>query len=481
MEPFISPTTAMLIVGALSIMLLSFGFFISKKMVKNSSDFLYAGRNVGLAFSTATLIAAWVTGNTTMAAPEQGYTLGLIACFGYASAGLPLIAFAPIALRIKKLVPGGCTPGDFMRVRYGKSVWGLYLLLSAWYFLGCLITQAMAGGILMQSLAGTPYIMGMLVIMVVCTIYTLMGGMKAVMATDYVLSLLILAVLFVASVMAYLTFGADAVYDGVIKSAPDRMNLISAAGIMYLGSNFLFASGEIFHSNQWWQRVYASKDSVAAKSFILSGLIWMTVPIVAGSLAFVAIANGYTIPQVNMVFPIVVSQLLGKAGSVLVLIIIYAALASTVSSILTTSSNLIVQDIYKQLINPGVTDDKIVKYNRYVIVGLSVFTIILTSRQFSSMYQILLFCGPAVASMVWPITFGVFNKRTNTNIVFASMLCGFLVGLATYFVISSYAAPVISAVVSGLILVIGTNAKPNAAFKWKELSEGIAASHTNAN
>lgn len=58
MQPFISPTTALVIVGAISILLLSFGFFISKKLIKNSNDFLYAGRNVGLAFSTATLIAA---------------------------------------------------------------------------------------------------------------------------------------------------------------------------------------------------------------------------------------------------------------------------------------------------------------------------------------------------------------------------------------------------------------------------------------
>ncbi len=473
MQPFITPSTALVIVGVLSILLLSFGFFISKKLVKNSSDFLYAGRNVGLAFSTATLIAAWVTGNTTMAAPEQAYNVGLIACFGYASAGLPLIVFAPLALRIKKLMPNGCTSGDFIRIRFGKAVWGLYLLLSAWYFIGCLITQAMAGGILLQALSGTPYLLGMLVVMVVCTIYTLMGGLKAVMATDYLLSMLILAVLFLAAIMAYSTFGAGAVYDGVMMAMPERMNLISGAGLMYLGSNFLFAAGEIFHSNQWWQRVYASKDTVAAKSFILSGLIWMTVPVVAGSLAFVAIANGYVVPQVNMVFPIVVSQLLGKGGSILVLVIIYAALASTVSSILTTSSNLIVQDIYKQLINPNVTDDQIVKYNRYVIVGLSLFAILLSWKQLASMYQILLFCGPAVACMVWPITYGLYNKKTNTKIVFASMLSGFVVGLIAYFLISSYAGPIVSAIVSGLILAVGTKMHPNTEFKWKSLNESM--------
>ena len=131
METFISPQLALLIVGVISIMLLSFGFFVGKKINKSSNDFLYAGRNVGLALSTATLIAAWVTGNTTMSAPEQGYTIGIIACFGYATAGLSLCIFAPLALRIKKVMPNGCTSGDFIRCRYGRPVWIVFLAISA--------------------------------------------------------------------------------------------------------------------------------------------------------------------------------------------------------------------------------------------------------------------------------------------------------------------------------------------------------------
>lgn len=471
MEPFISPLTALVVVGAISIALLSFGFFISKKLIKGSNDFLYAGRNVGLAFSTATLIAAWVTGNTTMAAPEQGYTLGLIACFGYASAGLPLVLFAPIALRIKKLMPNGCTSGDFMRIRFGKPVWGVYLFLSAWYFMGCLMTQAMAGGILLQALSGLDYLVGMLLIMSVCTLYTLKGGLKAVMATDYMLSLMILGILFLTAVLAYMRFSAGEVYTGIMANEPDRMNLITGVGLMYLGSNFLFAGGEIFHSNQWWARVYAAKEDVVSRSFILSGLIWMTVPVVAGSLAFVAISNNYLVPQVNMVFPIVVSHLLGPVGSILVLVIIYAALASTVSSLLTSSSNLLVQDIYKQLVNPRASGDDLMRYNKYVIVALSLLAIVLVWGQPASMYKVLLLTGPAVASMVWPIAMGIFDKTVNTTATFWAMLCGMVVGLCCYFIISPFAAPVFSAVVSGVIVFTGTKMRPDHGFRWKDLND----------
>lgn len=475
MEVFISAPLALVIVGALSVMLLSFGFFIGKRIKKDSNDFLYAGRNVGLALSTATLIAAWVTGNTTMSAPEQGYTIGILACFGYAVAGLSLCIFAPLALRIKKIMPHGCTSGDFVRCRYGKAVWIVFLLISAWYFVGFLMTQAMAGGILLQSLSGLEYHIGMLLIMVVCTVYTLKGGLKAILSTDFIMAMLILVMLLVTAVLAFFKFSPAQVYDGVMTNKPELMNILSGVGIMYLGSNFLFATGEIFHSNIWWQRIYAAKEKVTFRSFILSGLIWTTVPIIAGSMAFVAVAEGYVVPQVNMVFPIVVSKLLGPAGSVLVLIIIYSALASTVSSVLTASSNLLVQDIYKRAFKPNASDEQIVKYVRYTIVGMAVVTVILVWNQPASMYQVLYLTGSAVAATIWPIAMGIYNSRVNRTAVLVAMICSVGLGLVAYFSISSYAAPVVSALVGLVIISIGTKLSPDTSFSFDQLDEQVSA------
>ena len=475
MEVFISAPLALVIVGALSVMLLSFGFFIGKRIKKNSDDFLYAGRNVGLALSTATLIAAWVTGNTTMSAPEQGYTIGILACFGYATAGLSLCIFAPLALRIKKIMPHGCTSGDFVRCRYGKAVWIVFLLISAWYFVGFLMTQAMAGGILLQSLSGLEYHIGMLLIMVVCTVYTLKGGLKAILSTDFIMAMLILIMLLITAVLAFFKFSPAQVYDGVMAGKPELMNVLSGVGIMYLGSNFLFATGEIFHSNIWWQRIYAAKEKVTFRSFILSGLIWTTVPIIAGSLAFVAVAEGYVVPQVNMVFPIVVSKLLGPAGAVLVLIIVYSALASTVSSVLTASSNLLVQDIYKRAFKPDATDEQIVKYVRYTIVGMAVITVILVWNQPASMYQVLYLTGSAVAATIWPIAFGIYNSKVNRTAVLVAMLCSVGFGLVAYFTISSYAAPVVSALIGLVVISVGTKFSPDNSFSFDQLDEQVSA------
>jgi Na+/proline symporter len=174
-----------------------------------------------------------------------------------------------------------------------------------------------------------------------------------------------------------------------------------------------------------------------------------------------------------MVFPIVVSRLLGPAGAVLVLVVIYSALASTISSILTSSANLLVQDIYKSVFKPAATGEQIVKYVRFTIVGLAVLAVAITWTPINTMYQVLLLTGPAVAATVWPIAYGTFNKKTNKTAATLARVFGLVVGLIGYSFVSSYAAPIFSAVTSMLITVIGTQIAPDNKFRWKMLNEGL--------
>jgi urea-proton symporter len=473
MKAFITPQTAIVLLAGLSSLWIGLGFYYNKKMNKTSNDFLFAGRNVGMALSTATLLAAWVTGNSMMSAPEQGLTIGIGALIGYTTCGFGLVFFAPLAIRIKKIMPKGCTSGDFIRLRYGKVAWAIFLVLSVYYFLGFLMTQAMGGGLLIQALSGLDYRVGMLVIIGVTTLYTLKGGMRAIVTTDFIQCLLILFVLFLTAALAYGKLGFDNVYHGVMASQPERMNILAWAGIMQAFSNLIFSWGEIFAGNIWWQRLYSSNEKVIARSYILAGFTWMAVPLVSGSMALVTIAMGIDVPQVNMVFPILASTILGTLGSVMVFIVIYSALASTLSCLLSSSADLIVQDIYKQLINPKATDEQILKLAKILIVSLAVFTVILAWEPRTTMYKLLMLTGPAVSSMVWPIAYGLYKRESSAKAAIWAMLIGMAAGLYGYFVISPFAAPICSITASAIIMWVGTLIAPNKEFKWTQLSEDV--------
>ena len=100
--PFLAPGLAWALVVVFSVLWVALGVSWGARGQGDADDYMLAGRNIGLALSTATLMASWVTGNTTLLAPEFGYKNGLWGMFSYALAGLGLILFAPLALRIEE-------------------------------------------------------------------------------------------------------------------------------------------------------------------------------------------------------------------------------------------------------------------------------------------------------------------------------------------------------------------------------------------
>ena len=281
-----------------------------------------------------------------MLAPEFGYRNGLWGMFSYALAGLGLILFAPLALRIKDLMPSARTSGDFIRLRYGRAAWWVFMVITAIYTLGFLITQAMGAGILLEALSGFDYRLGMVVVIGVSTIYTLFGGMRAVVGTDFIQSLLIMVLLLVVAALAYMRFPSSDVHQALIASHPQRLNLLLPAGLLIAWNSALFSMGEVFHSNIWWSRVFASRRTVVFRSFVLGGLGWMTIPIVTGSIGLLALASKLEVPQVNMVFPVMTAQLLGAGGAALVFIVVFASLTSTLDSLLASTADLLAEDVF---------------------------------------------------------------------------------------------------------------------------------------
>ena len=289
--PFLEPGIAWALVVLFSVLWVALGIAWGRRGQGNADDYMLAGRNIGLALSTATLMASWVTGNTTLLAPEFGYKTGLWGMFSYALAGLGLILFAPLASRIKQLMPNGRTSGDFIRLRYGRLAWWVFMLITAIYTLGFLMTQAMGAGLLLQALSGFDYHVGMVVVIGVATVYTLFGGMRAVIGTDFIQSLLIMVLLAVVAVLAFRQFPMPEVHVSLLARHPDRLDLLLPAGLLIAWNSALFSMGEVFHNNIWWSRVFASRRSVVMTSFVLGGIAWMSVPMVTGSIGLVALAR----------------------------------------------------------------------------------------------------------------------------------------------------------------------------------------------
>jgi Na+/proline symporter len=470
-QPFLAPGIAWALVVIFSVLWIALGVSWGRKGKGDADDYMLAGRNIGLALSTATLMASWVTGNTTLLAPEFGYRNGLWGMFSYALAGLGLILFAPLALRIKQLMPAGRTSGDFFRLRYGRAAWWVFMVITAIYTLGFLMTQAMGAGILLEALSGFDYRLGMVVVIGVSTIYTLYGGMRAVVGTDFIQSLLIMVLLVVVAVLAFRQFPVPEVHRALVASHPGRLNLLLPAGLLIAWNSALFSMGEVFHNNIWWSRVFASRPSVVFRSFVFGGLAWMTVPVVTGSIGLVALAQAIELPQVNMVFPVVASQLLGAGGAAMVFVVVFASLTSTLDSLLASTADLVAEDVVFKLLNPRLSDAELKRATRLVVIGLGVVTLALSWPRLDSLASVLFFTGALVASTIWPVAYGLYWRSANRIAAIAAMVAGSGCGLLAYTLIAPYCAALISAAVSALVMAVGTQLWPER-FSWHILKEG---------
>lgn len=440
------------------------------KKAKDLTGYMVAGRNVGLALGTATAMATWVTSNTVMLAPQFAIQFGIWGMLAYSTASFGLFLFAPMARRIRHLMPNGFTSGDFIRLRYGRATWGVFLVITIFYSLTWLISMAMAGGIVLNTISGIPYEFGMSIILLVCVIYTLFGGLYAVIGTDYIQSVLIMIGVVVVGGAMMGRMEINAIYESVATNQPALLNVLLPASLMVIFNNLLFGFGEIFHNNVWWSRAFAMRKGVGAKAYVLAGLCWLPIPVAAGFFALGAAPFGINVTSPDMVGPLVATQVLGMAGAVVIFVVVFASLASSIDSLLAATSDIVTEDIFRKLLRPNASDETVRKAAAFIVVGLGFTAWLISLPRIGTLMDVLFFAGPLVASAIWPIAAGLYWKTTNRAGALCALLFGSIGGLIAYFTIGAFVAALIGAAISMLIVVLTTWLAPQN-FEWDILNE----------
>lgn len=457
-EPLLDARLGYLLLGLFGVLWVALGVWLGRN-VTTYEGFAVAGRNVGLALGAATAVATWITSNTTMVAPQLALQYGVWGMLAYSTASFGLLAFAPMAMRIRRLMPEGYTAVEFMRRRYGRPGGIPFFIVSVFYALIWLITMAMAGGKLLEVLSGIPYETGLTVVMTVCVLYTLFGGMYAVIGTDYIQSVIIVIGLVVVGIAVLVRIGLGEVHAELEVQRPMLLGVLFPAAVMTVFNSMLFGFGEIFHSNVWWSRALAIRESVGGRAFLLGGFIWLPIPILAGFLGLAAPALGVGISQPDAAGPLVAAHVLGGFGAVVVFVIIFCSLASSIDSLLAATGDLLAHDIVLPLVRqvghqPSEWGKRVAAGGCVVAISLLAWGVSLLSN--TDLVSVLFLAGPLVASCIWPILGGLYYCRPGPWAAAAAILGGSAAGLAAYCWIGDFCGALVGAATSGVVFGLAT-------------------------
>lgn len=408
---------------------------VLKKRVKSASDFLIAGRGLGIWLTTATLAAIQIGAGVILGGSELGAEGGVwpgtwygIGCGG----GLILAGFL-VAGKLRRR--GGFVPLDFFSDRYGESkairIWGWLSNIPS--LLGIFVAQIMAAGSIF-SLFGLDYLTGIIICGIVIMLYSVMGGMWGVAVTNFVQLGIIVIGLPLVAVISVSKLGSMgiATFGELIRTPFVPAGQLSRA--IFIIIPFLLAISVSYDAYMRYQS--AKSESVAKWGCIFGGIIVILISFcagivgAAGKLIYPDLANAAVLPKV-------VESSLHPIFAGLVVSALLAAAMSTGNCLLVSLAGCFSRDLYNKVFHPDAQLDELKHsktISRSVIIGALIIGILIALHAKGILFTIIIFNYPYMGSMLVPLLGGVLWKRATTRGAFASIIAGGLIGVGAFLV-----------------------------------------------
>ncbi len=425
----ISQSTSLSLIIIISLVFTLLGIYHSKKY-QGLSNYLTANRNIGLFSLTASLTAS-ALGAWILFGPASASTWGGIgAVIGYSlGTAFPMFFLIYLGKKIRKEFPKGSSLIEFMRKKFGKSLFKLILLITVFYMFIFLCAEVTAVAVLINYISGTELWITALIVLLSTLAYTLYGGLKASIFTDNI-QMIVISILLLISLIYINSFtGSDFSYEFIKEKNP---HLLSSSYIPSYTAGLTFfiavAATNLFHQGNW-QRVYAAKNfKTLRKSLIISFFIIIPVVFYMGFTGMVAFSIDPTIrPDLGFF-----TLLLKKQTVMLSLFVVVLGLAltiSTVDTLVNAISSLIVIDGKATFSLSKKTN--YLNFSKYIILFLSLICLIVASKGFDILYLFLL-ADLLCCAFVLTVFYSFYNKNINEKTAYISIIVGLIGGFLMF-------------------------------------------------
>ncbi|MFZ2055047.1 MAG: sodium:solute symporter [Candidatus Aminicenantales bacterium] len=440
------PVLDLVIIIAYLIGILAVGILSVRRLKLTSQVYFLAGRSLPWGMVGAALFASNISTIHLVGLAASGYNEGLVwgnfewmATFTLILLGL---VFAPFYFKSRI-----STLPEFLEKRFSPAARMFLAFMAILAALFIHIGMSLyAGAAVFKQFFGIDVITSIVIISVITAIYTILGGLKAVVVTETIQTGILILGAVLVTVFAILALPDQGIHNlAQLKAAvkPDQLSMLQSHSPVGLSWYAIFLGYPILGVWYWCsdqtivQRVLGARSQQDAQlgplfagALKILPVFIMVFPGVLGYVLF----RGMIGVNSNQTLPVLISRLIPTGLKGLISAGLLAALMSTIAAALNSSATLVAVDIVKRW-KPSISDERTVRIGRWSAV-LVMFVAMAWSTQ-GSRYSSIFEAINAIAShLAPPITtvflWGIFWKRGTKQAALTTLITGFSLGALAF-------------------------------------------------
>lgn len=453
-----------------TLVVLFIGYYSSKQLYLND-DFAVANRRLTPLFLAGTLAATEIGIGSSLGVFEKAYgNWGLSSSWYVSSMAIAFIIISVFAPKFRKTEVK--TVPEYFRRRYGKASGFFSSIIMILPLVVLTVIQFVAGGKILSILFKIDYKIAVTIIAVIVIAYTIMGGIWAVIRTDFLQIILIILGLFLAipySIRLCCNFSF------AVKNIPfDTLNLfkgitpstIISLIIMYIAT---FTVGqEVSGSFYSMKHSYDSTKGTILAAFLIIifsffpsflGIITLALHNIGRIDSSIVFQDGVRYALPNLVINYMPPFIIG-----LLFIGLISAIMSSADSDILASGLIFTNDIYKIYLDKEADDKQLIKISRITMIMFGIIAYLLALFNSGSIIKVLIFVFSLRASgAFFPYILGLYWEKASSVGTFASLILGSLafIILEIYKIrILGLESIIIALIVSGVSFVVFSKLYP---------------------
>jgi len=414
------------------------GWVMSQKQ-KSTEDYFLAGRNVGWFIVGASIFASNIGSEHVVGLAGTGASDKMPLLIYELHAWIVLMlgwVFLPFYSRANVF-----TMPEFLERRFGPNArWFLSIFSLVAYVLTKVSVTVYAGGIVISTLIGIDFWVGALATVVLTGIYTVFGGMKAVVYTE---ALQAIVLVFGAGLLTIMGLNAVGGWSELRTTVgPEYFNMWRpATDPDFPWPSLLFTSSIVgiwyWCTDQYIvQRTLTARNVTEGRRGTIFGAFLKLLPVfiflLPGVIALALKMKGeLQWDSPDQAFPALMTAVLPSGLKGLVAAGLLAALMSSLASVFNSCATLFTVDVYKKL-HPEAAEKKLLSVGRIatiVVVIAGVAWIPVMQNISGVLYEYLQSVQAYIAPPITAIfLLGIFSKRINAQGAMATLVSGLVIG-----------------------------------------------------